>query len=425
MRRSTVSVAIAIALGVSVLASCGRGGGSDETAAQNAVTTIGTAPATGTVTVWAMGAEGEALDAFVADFEEANPDVDVQVTAIPWDSAHDKIQTAIAAGNGPDVSQIGSTWIADFADSFTTVPSDLDTSDLFSGSLETATIGGTQLVVPWYVDTRVVYYRTDIASQAGWDKAPTTWEEFHDMAADMQKVDGVDYGLRLFPAGTDAFQNTLWAPWSNGASLTNAENTEWTFDTPEMTEAFEYTSSFFTEGIADVNAGIEPGAAVADFVSGTTPMFIDGPSLAAQINELGGEGFESKYATAVLPTKVTGTSFVGGSDLAVFKDSDNQSAAWKLVQWLTQPEVQVNWYKATTDLPASQTAWDDPALTADDKLAAFGEQLNDTQAPPTVSTWAQVNSAGETVIEKINRGTISVSDGLAELQKQADTIGMG
>jgi multiple sugar transport system substrate-binding protein len=59
------------------------------------------APATGTITMWAMGAEGEALPDFVKTFEKANPGVTVKVTAIPWDAAHNKIQTAIAGGNTP------------------------------------------------------------------------------------------------------------------------------------------------------------------------------------------------------------------------------------------------------------------------------------------------------------------------------------
>src|SRR5665648_1293482 len=62
-----------------------------------------------------MGTEGEALQAFVAAFVEENPDVEVNVTAVPWDAAHDKIATAIAGGQTPDVSMIGTTWMGEFA----------------------------------------------------------------------------------------------------------------------------------------------------------------------------------------------------------------------------------------------------------------------------------------------------------------------
>ncbi|HEY0186651.1 MAG TPA: extracellular solute-binding protein [Cellulomonas sp.] len=425
MRASRLGVATAVALSVVMLAACGRGDTTTDTDTSAAVTTIGSDAASGTITVWAMGAEGEALSDFVSTFEDANPDVTVEVTAIPWDSAHDKIQTAIAAGNGPDVAMIGTTWMAEFADAFAEVPSDLDLSDMFTSSVGTGEVDGTQVGVPWYVDTRVLYYRTDLAAEAGWDQAPTTWDDLYQMASDMQALDSVDYGLRLYPSGTDAYVNSLWAPMSAGASLTSDDGSEWTLDSDAMQEGFTYTSNYFTSGVADVNASTEPGDVVADFVSGSTPMFIDGPSLAAQIDELGGDGFDSQYTTAVLPVEDSGTSFIGGSNLTVFQDSDNPTSAWKLVQWLTEPDVQADWYTATTDLPASQSAWDEPALSASDKLAAFGEQLNDTWAPPAVTTWSEVAAAGTTVLEKINRGTVSVADGLAELQTQAETIGMG
>ena len=53
-----------------------------------------------------------------------------------------------------------------------------------------------------------------------------------------------------------------------------------------------------------------------------------------------------------------GTSFVGGGDLAVFKEADNKAAAWEFVDWLTEPEIQVKWYETVKDLPAVQSAWE-------------------------------------------------------------------
>jgi multiple sugar transport system substrate-binding protein len=41
---------------------------------------------------------------------------------------YSKIQTAIAGGTTPDIAMMGSTWMADFADAFQTVPTDLDTA---------------------------------------------------------------------------------------------------------------------------------------------------------------------------------------------------------------------------------------------------------------------------------------------------------
>ena len=61
----------------------------------------------------------------------------------------------------------------------------------------------------------------------------------------------------------------------------------------------------------------------------------------------------------------------------------------------------------------------------DEKLVAFGDQLKNTMAPPAVSTWAQVSSAADCILEQINKGQLSVDEGLKNLQSEADSIGMG
>lgn len=401
------------------LAGCGRADDAGTTSQE--ATTIGSEPATGKITMWAMGTEGEALPDFVKTFEEANPGVEVDVTAIPWDSAYSKFQTAIASGNTPDIAMMGSTWMADFADAFQTVPTDLDTSGSFPGAVESNKVGDRAAGVPWYVDTRVLYYRTDMAEQAGWTSAPTTWDELSQMASDMKSKAGAEYGIRL-PAGNDSFQGTLWMPWSNGASL--EDGSAWTLDTPEMVEAYEYYQSFFTDGLANPSADRSSGAQEADFVAGRTPMLIDGPFMIGSLEKLGGADFSSKFTTAVLPTKESSTSFSGGSNLVVFDGSDNARSAWKLAQWLSEPETQARWYDQTGDLPAVQAAWQDDALASQPTLAAFGTQLETAKSVPATTTWVKVAAAGDAVLEKVRLGTMTPADAMKELQSKADAVGL-
>lgn len=420
MKKTTQFGVLAVTMAAVIgLTGCGR---ADESASTpDDASTIGSGPATGTVTMWAMGAEGEKLPEFVKEFEKANPDATVEVTAIPWDAAHNKFQTAIAGGNTPDIAMMGSTWMADFADAFTTVPTDLDTSDFFEGALSTTEVADRATGVPWYVDTRVLYYRTDLAEKAGWSEAPTTWDDLKQMASDMKTKAGADFGIRL-PAGNDSFQGTLWMPWSNGASLTADD--AWTLDTPEMVEAYEYYQSFFADEVADADADVSAGAQEAAFVDGSTPMLIEGPFMMGQLDTLGGDGFADKYTTAVLPTQESSTSFSGGANLVVFDKSENQRSAWKLAQWLSTPETQQAWYELTGDLPATPTAWDAPALADDPKLAVFGTQLETAEAPPVSTTWVQVSAAADQALEQIRRGNVSVADALKDLQGKADSIGL-
>ncbi|MBD8219417.1 extracellular solute-binding protein [Microbacterium sp. CFBP 13617] len=420
MKKSRWSAVAVVAAAAIVLTGCGRTSDTGSGAAE--ASTIGDAEAQGTLTMWAMGAEGEALPEFVKSFEEANPGVTVEVTPVPWDAAYSKFQTAIAGGNTPDLAMVGSTWMADFGDALQTVPTDLSTDGIFPGAIDSTMIDDRATGVPWYVDTRVLYYRTDIAAQAGWTTAPSTWDDLKKMAADMQSKGGADYGIR-FPAGNDSFQGNLWMPWSNGAEL--EDGAKWTLDTPETAEALDYYQSFYTDGIANPAADRSAGAQEADFVSGATPMLIDGPFLIGQLEELGGAGFSDKFSTAVLPKKESSTSFSGGANLAVFDNSDNAASAWKLVEWLTEPETQAAWYDATGDLPAVQAAWEADALASSETLAAFGTQLETAKSVPAVTTWVQVAAAGDAMLEKIRLGQQAPADGLSELQATADQLGLG
>ena len=132
------------------------------------------------------------------------------------------------------------------------------------------------------------------------------------------------------------------------------------------------------------------------------------------------------YAVALLPgPDGPGTSFVGGGDLAVFSDSDNKDNAWKFVQWLSEADVQQDFYGEVGDLPSVQSAWETGELSTDEQLAIFGEQLDSTQAPPAVPTWEQIAGVVDSETEKATRGDSSVEDAIAAMQDQASSIGTG
>ncbi|WP_248764093.1 sugar ABC transporter substrate-binding protein [Pseudarthrobacter sp. SSS035] len=417
--KKAAAVGIAAAL---LLTACGRD--SAGPAASSPAEAIASGPASGTITLWAQGSEGEALPALLKEFESENPGVKVNVTAIPWDAALSKYQTAIAGGTTPDVAQMGTTWMGDFADSFDATPKEIDASDFFPGSVKSTEVEGTTYGVPWYVDTRVVYYRSDLAEKAGITKAPETWDDFKTLATALKEKAGAKYGVQL-PAGVaGSYLDTLPFQWSNGAKLMNDDGTKWTLDTPEAAEALKYYASFFADGLA--SKAVSTGTtAEASFVDGSAPMMMSGPWHVGLLNKAGGPGFEDKYKVAPMPKEKTSTSFVGGSNLVVFKKSENRDSSWKLLQWLSKPEVQLKWYKATGDLPSQQSAWKDPSLADDNKLSVFGEQLKTTNNPPAVSTWTQVAAAADSEIEQIVKAGKDPAEALKSLQQAADSIGTG
>jgi multiple sugar transport system substrate-binding protein len=417
MRRQTRALVCVAAAAALTLTGCGRdsGGGAEQ------AESVAEGKASGEITVWAMGTEGEKLGAFAQEFSKENPDAKVTVTAVPWNAAHQKIASAIAAKQTPDVSMIGTTWQGEFAKSGALDPTPADLfkkESYFPGAWDTTVVNDTSYGVPWYVETRVIYYRTDIAQKAGITKPPATWEELTAMAKAMQGA-GAKWGINLQPGKTGSWQSVMPFAWSNGAQI--ADDTKYTLDSPEMTEALAYYQSFFTGKLAPTE--LAEGALEPGFVKGDIAAFMSGPWHMGLLKEQGLS--TDKYAVAPMPKRKSATSFIGGSNIAVFKDAKNRDAAWKFIQWLSKPEVQAKWYTTTSDLPAVQSAWQDPALSGDANLKVFGEQLKDAKAPPTFPTWEQVSAVFDTEVEKLAKAGADPATVAKTVQDKATAIGTG
>jgi multiple sugar transport system substrate-binding protein len=394
-------------------------GGDDEE--ESAVGTSG-GETSGEITVWAMGAEGEKLSVLAKDFMSENPGITVKVTPIAWDVAHDKLLTSVAGNTSPDVSQMGTTWMGEFAKTgaLEEVPDDIDIDGTFEGARNTAIVQDTPYGVPWYVETRVLYYRTDLAQKAGITEPPANWDELKAMAKAMKEKSGAKYGISLSP---NNWQELMPFVWQNGGEGATEEG--FSFDSPEVVEALEYYQSFFKEGLT--SPSVPEGFDVTQgFVAGTHPMFFSGPWHMSLIEEQGGAELEGKWDVAPMPKKETGTSFVGGSDLVVFKDSENKDAAWEFVRYLLDAPVQQKWYATVSALPSVESAWEGGELSTDKQLALFGEQLKDAKSPPPIPTWEQVAAeAVNTEMEKVMAGDSTPEQGAQAMQEKAESIGTG
>jgi multiple sugar transport system substrate-binding protein len=424
MRRSSAITVATLTTAALALSACGRDTGA--AASSDQAKDVSSGKATGTITVWAMGAEGDKLPALVKDFESANPGAKVNVTAIPWDSAHDKLTTSITANKTPDAAMVGTTWMGELAglDALDPTPPSIDKSQFFEGAQKTTEVNGTSYGIPWYVETRLLYYRTDLAKKAGYTGPPKTWEDLKAMAKAMQDKAGAKWGIGLQAGGTGSWQTVMPFAWSNGASLTKDDGKAYNFDTPELQEAVKHYQSYFTDGIADKAAPATP-TTEPDFASGKVPMFISGPWMMSAVEKVGGKGFKDKYSVAAMPTRKTSSSFVGGSDFVVFKNSKQRDTAWKFVQFLADPKTQAKWYQQSTDLPSVTSAWSDPSLSSDTKLARFGEQLKTAQAPPSFPSWEQVIAQLDTELEKVTKQGSDPAAALKSVQTQAQSIGTG
>ena len=391
-----------------------------------AVAHAGSAPAgaeapEGGIEVWAMGTEGEQLGTLADVFMEEFPDVSVEVTAIPWDAAHDRIVTAIAGGDVPDVSMVGTTWMGEFATlgGLEPTPDTVDPSAFFEGAWGTTVVDGTSYAVPWYVETRLIYYRTDLAEEGGFNQAPATWDELTQLAEALQ-AGGAEWGISLQPGGQGSWQTFMPFFWQAGGEIADEEN-NFTLDGEACVSALAFYDSSFENGLAQPSVSDVPPE--GQFADGAVGAFISGPWMIGLVTDAGAD--PETWALAHQPIETAGTSFVGGSNIAVLEQSDNKDAAWAFIEFLSRPETQVTWFETVNDLPAVQASWDDEVLASDPMLTAFGEQLDDAKAPPAFATWEEVASAIDSQIEQVTQGDTSPEDACAAMQEEAESIGTG
>ncbi|GAA2324042.1 sugar ABC transporter substrate-binding protein [Streptomyces cuspidosporus] len=402
----TVSWALALASALTLTA-CGGSGGGDVAAGDKQ-----------TLTVWAMGTEGEKLADVAKAYEKANTNITLKVTPVGWDVAHQKLVAAAAAGRLPDIVQMGGSYMGEFADMGVLEPVDTKVfkeGDFFPAAWKQSTVDGKTYGVPWYVDTRVLFYRTDLAEKAGIDKPPATMADLRAMAEAYQSRAGTKWGLSIQPGGLDTVQSFYPFLYSAGGEIVS-EDGKAVVNSPEAVKALENYGSYFRKGLSEKS--VRPGYDVTkDFNKGSVPMFFGGPWIMGLLDD-NYPDLKGKWGVANVPVDKASVSMAGGSSLAVSADSSHKAAARKFIQYLTDPKGQADWYDRTRDLPANTEAWKSGKLATDPGLAVWRKQLETAKAAPVQLKSTEITSKVDTAIESVTQGKSSAKEALDKAQSQ-------
>ncbi|HEY6196054.1 MAG TPA: sugar ABC transporter substrate-binding protein [Candidatus Eisenbacteria bacterium] len=381
-----------------------------------------------TLRMWAMGREGEVVGELVRDFEREHPDIHVHVQQIPWSAAHEKLLTAHVGGSTPDVAQLGNSWISEFGALKALAPlgpwlaqSALSRADYFGGIWDTNVIDGMAYGVPWYVDTRVLFYRRDLLARAGFTTMPTTWERWRDCLRAVKERGGPrHYGIFL---PTNEWMQPVVLGLQNGSPLLADGGTRGAFERPEFRRAFEFYLSLYREGLAPTLGLLDIANMYQEFERGTFAMVVTGPWNLGEFARRLPDSLQGAWSTAPLPgPNGPGVSFAGGSSLVMFRSTKHPDAAWKLMEYLSRPEQQVRFWRLTGDLPARRASWADTALTADQRTRAFGEQLTRTAPCPMVPEWEEIATRVLEQSDRAIRGAVTPDSALAHLDRIVDQL---
>ncbi|MFC4728122.1 sugar ABC transporter substrate-binding protein [Coralloluteibacterium thermophilus] len=378
---------------------------------------------------WVMGREGEVVAQLIPEFEARNPGIRVRLQLLPWTSAHEKLLTAFAADALPDIVPLGNTWIPEFAAIGALEPLDariaaspaVDRGDYFEGIWDTNVVDGRTLGVSWYVDTRLIYYRKDLLARAGYDAPPTTWAGWRESMRAVRRVVDPDAYAILFPL--NEYEPLVALGLQSGEPMLRDGGRYGNFRGPGFREAFAFYLGAFEEGLAPRMSNTQISNVWNEFGRGYFAYYVSGPWNIAEFRRRMPEALQEQWGTAPLPGRDgPGASVAGGSSLVIFRSSRHKDAAWKLVEFLSEPAMQERFHALTGNLPPRRSTWAAPALQADPHAAAFREQLERTRPTPKVAEWERIVIEMQRMAERVVRGQQTADEGLEALDARVDAI---
>ncbi len=379
------------------------------------------AVAQGTLEVWIMpnsAQPAEDFKALVAPFEKARG-VQVKVTVLDWGVAWTKITTAATSGVGPDLTQLGTTWVGAISAMGVLEPVD-DVLEALGGERaylpavwRTARLeGGRQATaVPWFSELRAFYYRTDALRAAGVDPArcSAVGRTLRQLARLAQsRFTDPETKKPLAPLCTpgkntwDVLHNAAPWIWGAGGEIVRQASGRWqsALSSPESLEGLYFFLSLAQRGYVPAESLEKNTAQIeADFQAGKCAVFASGPWMIqrAQVPEAKG-GFAERPAAknlgvAPYPAGPKGRyTFFGGSNLALFAFSKNKPLAKELLKYLGGLEAQVRYAQTSGMLPALRAAWNAPEFQQNPLLRTFIQAAQFGRTYPSLAGWGGVEN---------------------------------
>ena len=380
---------------------------------------------------WAMGAEGEQVAKLVPQFERENPGIRVRVQQIPWTAAHEKLLTAHVGKSTPDVAQLGNTWIPEFEalgalralGALIQQSSVVKQERFFPGIWATNVVDDTVYGIPWYVDTRVLFYRKDLLAQAGWKEMPTSWADWRRAMEDIKRTVGKDRWAIFLP--TNEWAQPAILGMQAGSPLLKDGGRWGAFADSAFLRGFDFYLGLYRDGLAPVYGNTDVANLFQEFERGLFVFYITGPWNIGEFGRRLPAELQDDWATAPLPGPTgagSGLSTAGGSSLVLFRESEHPEEAWKFIEFMSRPEIQVRFYQLTGDLPPRLEAWDDTVLSRNDKAHAFREQLERVQPVPLVPEIELIMAKLIEYAEQSIRGGVPPAEAMRRLDAEVNNI---
>jgi multiple sugar transport system substrate-binding protein len=358
-----------------------------------------------------------ALQNLLNEFEGATR-IHVNLRVLDWSDAWTELIKVALYKQGPDVSEIGSSWLGDFARmlalynfssvdvrSFGGSESFLPANWSSASQLEANESWG----IPWVADTRVIIYRRDILHQAGIDEQ-AAFQSHASLVETLEKLQlsGIS---QSWTVPTHRSRMTLhniasWV-WGAGGSFLSPDGKRTNFASPASLQGLtEYFS--LSRFMDTLNKDLNDTQSDALYATGKAAVTISGTWLltdqTSDPHVLANTGFASP----------PGVPFVGGSHLVLWRHTPHLSSALELIRYLSQPDIQTAYCKAIGLLPTRLDALASPAYHEHPSYHRLVDRLKSGRSFRTLPLWGMVEdkltaSLSQVWIDLMNDPSLDIS----------------
>ena len=340
-----------------------------------------------------MGDVAAHLEPLLEQFK-AETGLHVRLEPLAWDIGWGQLLNFALYGQGPDISEIGSTWVGDFINMQALHPfTEREAAQLGSPSAylhpggESALISADSLkwAVPWLTGARLLYYRRNLLEKAGVEvETAFTSPQAVTQTLDRLQSAGVSvpWTVPTNHTHTNVLNIASWV-WAAGGDFVTPDGKKTLFFQPAarqgMRQYFELVR--FIPEQARRLGGLEPD-----------DLFINNTQTAATLS---GAWLYEAAETTLPPdelaqvgfTSPPGASFRGGSYLVVWKHSPNESEAVRLVHFLSRPEKQAVYAPKLGLTPARREAFALEPFASHPLWQSAVAALETSRSFPVIRSW--------------------------------------
>ncbi|GJM40805.1 MAG: hypothetical protein DHS20C20_10870 [Ardenticatenaceae bacterium] len=385
----------------------------------------GSAKETVSFMVFGDPAERQAYLALVAAFEEAHPEIDIEVTHIPSPRDYrDRLATEFAAGSPPDVTLMNYRRYGAFVANGLLEPvepylaaSDLiQPKDFYPVTIDAFTWGGAITCIPQNISSLVVYYNQDSfdAANLSYPADEWTWDDFVKTAVALTQDFDNDGTIDQYGLGVEPSLYRL-APfvWQNGGPITNSDEfpTRLTLTRPPSQAALQWLVDLRqVHGV--VPNRVEEAALDSEsrFIGGNTAMFLNSRRGTPTYREIE----EFVWDVAPLPRNQEVAGVLHSDAYCLSSTTENKDAAWTFIEYANSFEGQTIIAGSGRTVPSLIAVAESDAFLNPNQLPARSNVWLDTAVTlrlvPIISTWEEIESTASDEIERAFYGDISVEE---------------